>query len=132
MFVRALLVFLILLALLAKPLLAADRDFGGIGAQVVPIASGEVVVLHLVKNSPASQAGLLPGDLIIKIDGHPLKGLDFKSVTRDHLWGFVGDPVHVTWLRPGEAGAREAALVRVSIDPESLRSPGIRMLQPKK
>ncbi|PLX80372.1 MAG: hypothetical protein C0615_01215 [Desulfuromonas sp.] len=116
---------------LSLPVSAADKEFGGIGAQVVPTATGEIVVLQLVDGSPAAQKGLLPGDLIVSINGKPLKGLDFNTVTRDYLWGFVGESVEVTWLRPGEVDKRSADLVRVKIDAESLRHPGVKMLKPE-
>lgn len=115
-----------------SPAFADDREFGSVGAQVVPTATGELVVLQLVKAAPAEKAGLLPGDLIVKIDGKSLKGLDFNTVTREHLWGFVGQPVHFNWLRPGEAEEREADLIRVKVDPASLRHPDVKMVKPKK
>ncbi len=73
----------------------------------------------------------MPGDLIVKVNGVALEGLDFKTVTREHLWGFVGEPVHVGWLRPGEVGLREAELVRVNIAPELLRHPDVKMVKPQ-
>ena len=123
----------LLLALILFPAVtpAAEKEFGSIGAQVVPTANGEVVVLQLVSNAPADKAGLLPGDLIVEIDGVSLRGLDFKTVTREHLWGFVGEPVHVVWLRPGEVGRKQSKLVRVKIDRESLRHPDVKMINPK-
>ena len=125
--------FLTLVLILFPVLSVADeKEFGSIGAQVVPTSSGEVVVLQLVSNAPADTAGLRPGDLIVEIDGVALRGLDFKTVTREHLWGFVGEPVNVVWLRPGEAGRKESKLVRVKIDRESLRHPDVKMLDPKK
>ena len=117
-------------SVLAAP--GSKNEFGGIGAQVVPTATGEVVVLQLVQGAPAATKGLLPGDLIIEINGVTLKGLDFKQVTREHLWGFVGESVHVGWLRPGDTVKREADLVRVKIDKDSLRHPDVRMIKPKK
>ncbi len=125
-----LLLFLSIPALFSSAV-ADDREFGSIGAQVVPTATGEVVVLQLVDGAPAARAGLLPGDLIVRIDGTSLRGLDFKTVTRELLWGFVGEAVHVSWLRPGETGLREAGLVRVEIDRDSLRHPDVRMERPR-
>ena len=109
---------------------AAEKEFGSIGAQVVPTATGEVVVLQLVDNAPAAKAGLKPGDLIIRIDGKALSGLDFKTVTRQYLWGYVGESVSLSWLRPGETGEREARLVRVKVDANALRHPDVEMIKP--
>jgi carboxyl-terminal processing protease len=129
---RTLYVLLILSFITLPPAFAADREFGSIGAQVVPTASGEVVVLQLVEAAPAAKAGLLPGDLIVKIDGKTLKGLDFNTVTREYLWGYVGETVHFNWLRPGETGEREADLVRIKVDAATLRHPDVQMVKPKK
>jgi carboxyl-terminal processing protease len=109
---------------------AAEKEFGSIGAQVVPTSDGQVVVLQLVKGAPAEKAGLKPGDLVIRIDGKPLYGLDFKTVTRQHLWGYVGESVHLSWLRPGESGEREATLVRVKVATDALRHPDVQMIKP--
>ena len=129
---RALYILSISILIILSPAYAADREFGSIGAQVVPTATGEVVVLQLVKAAPAEKAGLLPGDLIVKIDGKALKGLDFNTVTREYLWGYVGQPVHFNWLRPGEIMEREADLVRVKVDAAALRHPDVQMVKPKK
>ena len=129
---RSFIIFLFLFFLFTQPLLATEREFGSIGAQVVPIATGEVVVLQLVQGAPAEKAGLLPGDLIVQIDGKPLKGLDFNTVTRNYLWGYVGQPVHFNWLRPGETAERQADLVRIKVDAASLQHPDVKMVKPKK
>ena len=126
--------FIILSGLTSPPVLVAtqvEKEFGGIGAQVVPTATGEIVVLQIVSGAPAEKNGLLPGDLIVKIDNILLRGLDFKTVTREYLWGFVGEPVHVNWLRPGDTVEREADLVRVKIDQNALRHPDVKMIEPK-
>ena len=125
-----LLYILIFFVFTATLTLAAEKEFGSIGAQVVPTATGEVVVLQLVDNAPAAKAGLKPGDLIIRIDGKALSGLDFKTVTRQYLWGYVGESVSLSWLRPGEAGEREARLVRVKVDANALRHPDVQMINP--
>lgn len=127
---RVLTIFIIYLLFLTSHLHADEKEFGSIGAQVVPTATGEVVVLQLIDNAPAHEVGLLPGDLIVKIDGKPLRGLDFRSVTRDYLWGFVGESVQLNWLRPGEPGERSAKLVRVKVDAGTLRHPDVQMIKP--
>ncbi len=129
-FMRFLVLVIFCVLTFSSPSIAAEKEFGSIGAQVVPTATGEVVVLQLIENAPAAIAGLLPGDLIVRIDGRSLNGLDFRSVTRDYLWGFVGEPVTLHWLRPGEPGERSAELVRVKVDAEALRHPDVQMIKP--
>ena len=74
----------------------------GIGLQAVPTQRGEVVVLAVLRGSPAEDAGLKPGDLILQVDGDPFlvtgtygKGrtLAFASDCSPH-WG---PPEFTSW-----------------------------------
>ena len=51
----------------------ADGRFGGIGAEVA-LTGGYFTVASTLDDSPAAQAGLLPGDWITAINGASLKG----------------------------------------------------------
>ena len=64
--------------------LQADADgwFGGIGAEVA-LADGYFTVASTLDDSPAAQAGLLPGDRITAIDGTSLKGKRLKWVVKN-------------------------------------------------
>lgn len=115
--------------LLAAPALAAERPFGGIGAQVVPTANGELVVLRVVAASPAKEA-LREGDLIVAVDGFPLAGSDFAEVVPQRLWGAPGSSVKIDFKRPGVAGAQTATLKRVAMPPGAVQAPAVRMLTP--
>lgn len=104
----------------ADPSPAQQGIKGGVGLQVVPIASGEIVVIAVLSKSPATAAKLLPGDLIIAVDGKSLRGSNFADVTKNLLWGKAGTKVKLTWLRPGVAGKKSAQLLRTALlkDPE--------------
>jgi serine protease Do len=47
-----------------------------------------LLVLDVQRDSPADRAGVLVGDVIVSIDGHPTKdGLEFVSYLQTHNWG---------------------------------------------
>lgn len=54
--------------------ISAEGRFGGIG-MVVSAQNGSYVVISSVEGSPAHEAAIGPGDIVISIDGKPLQGL---------------------------------------------------------
>jgi C-terminal processing protease CtpA/Prc len=62
----------------------------------------------------AEEAGLLPGDEIVMIDGHYVRDLDRKEITQ-RLRGEVGTKVDLTVLRGSEVN-------RISVKRTALRS----------
>lgn len=110
---------------------AQNQRFGGVGLQVVPTVDGDLVVLNVLKTSPAQTAGLRPGDLIVQVDDFPLKGSVFKEVVSRYLWGEVGTKVTLKYLRPGMVGSHSVTLKRVSLTSKPTRTPGVRLLEPK-
>lgn len=103
---------------------------GGVGLQVVPIASGEIVVIAVQEKSPAAAAKILPGDLITAVDGTSLRGSNFTDVTKSRLWGKAGSKVKITWLRPGVAGKSSAQLIRTPLKDAPAQDLGVKMLVP--
>ena len=103
---------------------------GGVGLQVVPIATGEIVVIAVLVKSPAAKAKLRPGDLIIAVDGVALRGSKFADVTKNRLWGKAGTKVKLTWQRPGVAGKKSAQLVRAALKDEPAQDLEVQMLVP--
>lgn len=103
---------------------------GGVGLQVVPIASGEIVVIAVLAKSPADKAKLRPGDLIIAVDDNSLRGSNFTDVTKSRLWGKAGTKVKLTWQRPGVAGKKSAQLVRAALKDEPAQDLEVKILVP--
>ena len=102
---------------------AQEQRFGGVGLQVVPTITGELVVLNVLEETPASEKGVLPGDLIFQVDDFPLQGSDFGVVVSEHLWGPVDSQVEIFYRRPGVAGVSRVVLKRSSIDPRLTVTP---------
>lgn len=51
-----------------------EGEFGGIGASITEGKNGYVEVVSPIKGTPAEAAGLLPGDMIVSIDGADAAG----------------------------------------------------------
>jgi C-terminal processing protease CtpA/Prc len=118
--------FLLLGLFLLLPVTSASAEeqrFGGVGLQVVPTITGELVVLNVLEKTPASEKGVLPGDLIFQVDDFPLQGSDFGVVVSEHLWGPVDSQVEIFYRRPGVAGVSRVVLKRSSLDPRLTVTP---------
>ncbi|MES2972200.1 MAG: S41 family peptidase [Pseudomonadota bacterium] len=82
-------------------------SFGGLGLEVESSA-GAVRVVAPMPDSPAARAGLVPGDLIVRVDELPLLGVPLaEAIAR--MRGEPGTPVTITIQRtPAQAGAAPA------------------------
>ncbi len=83
-------------------------QYGGIGAVIQP-RGDHVMVVEPHKGFPAYKAGLLPGDLILEINGQSVKGRDSDEV-RTFLQGQPGSRVDLVIERDGQQ--REKSLER--------------------
>ena len=50
-------------------------EFGGIGAHVNINAEGKIIIVSPIEGSPAEQAGIKAGDVVLEVDGESLKGI---------------------------------------------------------
>jgi serine protease Do len=67
-----------------------------------------VVIDAVGKGSPADEKGLAPGDLVLSVDEHTLSSvIDFYVLLMRKQ---VGDPIRLTYWRPGKATARPRAV----------------------
>lgn len=85
----------------------------GVG-MTIGVRENHTVVLAPMVGSPASRAGIRPGDLISSIDGKSAEGLSTSEVA-DLLKGPKGTTVHVAMIREGEAAPLNFALTRDEI-----------------
>jgi len=77
------------------------NNFGGVGIDGVPQASGQIVVRQIVTGGPAHMAGVKVGDIITHIDGKPTERSDFQDMIEHRLRGIEGTPVVLKIKRPG-------------------------------
>lgn len=96
----------------------AAGQFGGIGIEV-DVRDGVLTVLSVMEGTPASRAGLLPGDQILRIDDQPTRGTgDYVQRMR----GKRGTPVQLTLLRKGWREPRALSIMREIIKIRSVES----------
>lgn len=79
--------------------ISTEGEFGGIGAQL-GIRNNRPTVISPMDNSPAKRAGLLPGDLILKVDGETTEGKNLDEVVR-RIRGKPGTKVTLLIERSG-------------------------------
>lgn len=76
--------------------------FSGIGIEF-DLIDDTVHVINVVPGGPADKSGLLIGDRILQLDGHPLAGQKFQSdEIRKKFRGEQGSRIQVTLLRNGK------------------------------
>ena len=93
--------------------------FGGLGIEV-QMQNGFVRVVSPIDDTPAAKAGVQPGDLIVKIDETPVKGLSLNDAV-DKMRGEPGTKVKLTIVREGEAAPKVMDLKRETISVASVR-----------
>ena len=90
-----------------------EGSYEGIGAYVDTTAD-YLTVTSPITGSPAEEAGLLPGDKIIGIDGEDMTGIDAELARRKVL-GPAGTTVVLTIFREGEDAPFDVSIVRARI-----------------
>jgi carboxyl-terminal processing protease len=68
-------------------------EFGGLGIEVT-MENGVIKVVSPIDDTPASKAGILPGDLITHMDGEPVQGLTLQEAV-EKMRGPVGSPITI-------------------------------------
>jgi len=88
--------------------------FGGIGVEITK-DEGEVLILNVIEDSPAHEAGLNMGDRIVEVDGESIEGKALNDVAQI-LRGQEGTNVEVTVLSPEEGTTLEVEITRSEIE----------------
>ena len=97
-----------------------DGEYEGIGAWV-DTTSEYLTIISPMPNSPAEEAGLLPGDQVIMIDGEDMTGIDGSLVIRKVL-GPTGSKVVLTIRREGTPEPFDVPIIREKITIPSIES----------
>lgn len=74
-------------------------EFGGLGIEV-GMEDGYVKVVSPIEDTPAFKAGVKPGDLIIKLDDTPVKGMTLNDAVK-RMRGKPGSKIKLTIARKG-------------------------------
>jgi len=94
--------------------------FGGLGMEVV-LEGGFVRVVAPIDDTPAAEAGIESGDIIIKIDGETISGQDLRTST-DKMRGDPGTSVVLTIARESNPEPFDIEIKRAIIKVKSVKS----------
>ena len=100
-------------------------EFGGLGIEV-GMEDGFVKVISPIDDTPAQQAGIHAGDLIIRLDDTPVKGLTLGEAV-NRMRGKPGSEIVLTIVREGEEKPLKFTLKRAVIKVSSVKG---RTLEP--
>ncbi len=100
-------------------------EFTGLGLEV-GMEDGYVKIISPIDGSPAAEAGLQSGDVILKLGKVPVKGMSLNEAI-DIMRGPAGSAIELTIGRPGESQPFEISLIRDVIKVASVRQ---RFLEP--
>jgi carboxyl-terminal processing protease len=95
-------------------------EFGGLGIEV-GMEAGVVKVISPIDNTPASKAGIKPGDYIVKIDDTQVQGKTLMEAV-DLMRGLVGSSIKLTVRRVGVKKALTFNIKREIIQVQSVKS----------
>lgn len=100
-------------------------QFGGLGIEV-GMENGFVKVISPIDETPAQKAGVKAGDLIVRLDDRPVKGMSLNDAVKI-MRGEPGSPITLTIVREGAEQPIKLRLVRDVIKVKSVKS---RLLEP--
>ncbi|MCT4591904.1 MAG: S41 family peptidase [Candidatus Gracilibacteria bacterium] len=95
-----------------------DGSLEGIGAELT-MRNGLVMVVSPIRGSPASRSGLLPQDIIIKVDDNDVSDKSLTEIVSE-IRGEPGTSVKLTIIRKGQEGEMEIEIIRERIVVESV------------
>lgn len=99
--------------------------FGGLGIEIGQ-ENGFIKVITPIDDTPATRAGIQAGDLIIKLDDDPVKGMSLEEAV-GRMRGKPGTKITLTVIREGESQPLEIEVTRDVIKVTSVKT---RLLEP--
>ena len=100
-------------------------EFGGLGIEV-GMENGFVKVIAPIDDTPAARAGIQAGDLIIRIDDKPVKGMTLSDAV-NLMRGDPGTRIKLTVVRGNEDKPFDVTIKRAVIKVKSVK---FRLLEP--
>ncbi|NOT11897.1 MAG: S41 family peptidase [Methylococcaceae bacterium] len=95
-------------------------QFGGLGIEVT-MENGFIKVVSPIDDTPAQRAGIKTGDLIIKLDDKPVKGMSLADAVK-LMRGDPGSKIILTVVREGEEAPLKLTITRDIIKVKSVKS----------
>ena len=103
----------------------ANGEYFGLGLEV-GTDNGAIRVVSPIDDTPAAKAGIQAGDLIVKMNDNPVRGMSLQKAV-DKLRGEKGTSIKLTVYREGEKEPLDIEVVRDIIQISAVRS---RLLEP--
>lgn len=100
--------------------IGTSGEFGGLGIEV-GMEDGFVKVISPIDDTPAQRAGVQAGDLIIRLDETPVKGMSLNDAV-NVMRGKKGTPIVLTIVREGEDKPLKITVVRDTIQVKSVKA----------
>jgi len=98
---------------------STSGEFGGLGIEV-GMEDGFVKVISPIDDTPASRAGILAGDLIVRLDSKTVKGMTLHQAV-NIMRGKIGTDITLTVVREGADKPLEIVITRDTIKVRSVR-----------
>lgn len=95
-----------------------EGQYGGVG-MVITIQDLKLTVVRTVKGSPAHRAGILPQDIITRVDGQVIKEMQIGDLA-EKLRGYPNTEVQMEIFRPSTDSHQTLTLVREIISVETV------------
>ncbi len=95
-------------------------EFGGLGIEVT-MEDGFVKVVAPIDDTPAERAGVKAGDVIIRLDDTPVKGMTLNDAVK-LMRGKPGSEIVLTIIRKGEEQPLKVTIVRDVIKVRSVKA----------
>ena len=95
-------------------------EFGGLGIEITQ-EDGVIKIIAPIDDTPAYKAGIKSGDLIIKLDDQPVRGMSLSD-SIDIMRGKPGTKLNLTIVREGLASPFEVLITRDIIKVKSVKS----------
>ena len=105
--------------------IGTQGEFGGLGIEVT-MEDGFVRVVAPIDGTPAARAGIQSGDLIVRLDDKPVKGMTLNDAVQK-MRGEPGTDIGLMVVRDGEDKPLKITITRDTIEVTSVDS---RMLEP--
>jgi len=105
--------------------IGTQGEFGGLGIEVT-MEDGFVRVVAPIDGTPAARAGIQAGDLIVRLDDKPVKGMTLNDAVQK-MRGEPGTDIELMVVREGEDKPLKITITRDTIEVTSVDS---RMLEP--
>lgn len=96
-----------------------NAEFGGIGVYVVQMKSGELVIYSPIEGTPAQEAGLEHGDIIIRLNGESTINMSQDDAV-NQMRGEPGTQLEIGVLRKSDGKEHNFTIIREIINVPSV------------